>query len=482
MLEHAAHANRISAYVLFFVIAVAPLPFGSRDQTTVALWCIVLGAGLLLTSTRNLRAGHLALLAGIGFVIACYGFVLHEQLSDHPWIAAPNPIWAKTAELLGRPVQPSVSIIRGEPFYALGPTLANVLALVLGLVVGADNMRARQALLVLGWSGVAYAAYGFVSIHGGVLTGTFVNRNTAATYFGSCAVVWLVLLMSTLRGRLPAGPIKWADVLQQFGKASSREFELAVRLCMLFVCLAALFMTASRAGILFSLLSMAIAFVVFFWRDLPRGLSLLAVLIGVVAVVWLLLRLMGGQVEARIDASGLTEQGRYATYQSTMRIIADHPLFGTGWGTFAAIIPTYRSGDISTWGVWELAHSTPLELAAELGIPLASVVLLAWLVGFVVLLRGTRRSRRETVAPLAGLVVALTANLHSLVDFSLQVSGYALVAFAIVGVGLGQSLEARPTHGYRKRRGRSDAKGTEEAIDVVGATQSAPGPEKPWVS
>src|ERR1043166_2455616 len=115
MLERAAPANRIAAYILFFVIAAAPLPFGSRDATTVALWCFLLGLGLLLSSPRDLRRGHLALLSGVGLVVACYGFVLHEQLSDHPWVATPNPIWAKTAELLGRPVQPSVAIILGPP-------------------------------------------------------------------------------------------------------------------------------------------------------------------------------------------------------------------------------------------------------------------------------------------------------------------------------------------------------------------------------
>src|SRR5947207_590372 len=110
--------NRVPPYILFLVIAAAPLPFGSRDPTTVALWCFILGLGLLLASPRHLHGGHLALLGGIAFVVACFGFVLHEQLSTHPWVASPNPIWAKTAELLGRPVQPSVSIIRGEAFYA----------------------------------------------------------------------------------------------------------------------------------------------------------------------------------------------------------------------------------------------------------------------------------------------------------------------------------------------------------------------------
>src|SRR3954469_20213761 len=276
--ERGLSFNRVAAYILFFVITAAPLPFGSRDPTTVAVWCFILGLGLIFASPRHLHRRHLALLGGIAFVVACFGFVLHEQLSAHPWVASPNPIWSKTAELLGRPIQPSVSIIRGEPFYALGPALAAVLALVLGLVLGTDNDSARQALLVMAWSGVAYAVYGLATITGGSLTATFVNRNTAATYFGSCAAVWLVLLMATLRGRLPAGPIKWAEILKHFGAASSKEKELAIRICILFVCLAAMFMTASRAGILLSLFVMVIAFLVFFRTDLPRGWSFLSAL------------------------------------------------------------------------------------------------------------------------------------------------------------------------------------------------------------
>jgi hypothetical protein len=32
------------------------------------------------------------------------------------------------------------------------------------------------------------------------------------------------------------------------------------------------------------------------------------------------------------------------------------------------------------WGVWDLAHSTPLELAFDLGLPLAGLIVLAWLI------------------------------------------------------------------------------------------------------
>jgi hypothetical protein len=464
--ETVNRSNRFASAILFIAIAGAPLPFGSRDPITVAFWCFLLGLGLLLASTRQLRSGHIFLLGGIAFIIACYGFVLHEQLADHPWIASPNPIWAKASELLGRQVAPSVSIVRGEPFYALGPPLANVLALVLGLLVGADREHARRALRVMAWAGVGYAAYGIfnllfdptailwrqkvVNIEG--LTATFLNRDTAAAYFGSCAVAWLVLLMARIRGRLPAGPIVWAKLPQHIVSRASDEKQIIIRFCMFFVCLTAMVMTSSRGGVLLSLFAMVIAFVVFFRRDLPGVISLLLAFIGAGTVALTLLQFLGGNVGARIDAGGLVELGRLAAYQSTLRIIADYPWFGTGLGTFTWIFPAYRSGNISIFYVWNFAHSTPLELATELGIPLASVIAVGWIGAILVLIRGTRRSRRETIVPLAALSVSLIALLHSSIDVSLQASGYAIVVFALVGVGLADSLNTASPQRRRRRR------------------------------
>ena len=156
---------------------------------------------------------------------------------------------------------------------------------------------------------------------------------------------------------------------------------------------------------------------------------------------------LGGNVQARIDAGGLAEQGRLEAYRSTLRIIADYPWFGTGLGTFAAVFPPYRSASISIVGIWDLAHSTPLELAAEGGVPLALVTAIGWIVALLVLMRGTRRSRRETIVPHAALAVSLIALLHSSIDFSLQVAGYAIVVFAVAGVGLAQSV---PSASFRR--------------------------------
>jgi len=185
---------------------------------------------------------------------------------------------------------------------------------------------------------------------------------------------------------------------------------------------------------------MVVAFVLFFGRDLPRGIGpVMAMIAASSAVGLILLQFMGGNVSSRFDVQGFADEDRLSTYRLTLRIIADNPWFGTGLGTFVWAFPAYRNGDISMFGLWDRAHSTPLELAAELGIPLTGLIALAWLVAFVMLARALRGSRRQAVVPLAALIVALIALLHSSIDFSLQVTGYAIVAFALVGVGLGQS-------------------------------------------
>ena len=157
--------NAMPAYFFFGAVAAAPLPFGSDEPPTVAFWCILLGLAcvLLTLSTQKLRPEHLLVLGGIGIIVLFYAFVLHEQLADHPWIASPNPLWAEASRVLGEPIKPSVSITRGEPFFAIGPTFANILALICGLLVGIDRTRARELLQVIAWSGAVYAIYGILS-------------------------------------------------------------------------------------------------------------------------------------------------------------------------------------------------------------------------------------------------------------------------------------------------------------------------------
>lgn len=445
-------SNTIASWGLFAAVAAAPLLFGATDPATIAFWCIVLGVSLAFAGPAQLRRLHMAMLCGIAIVAAGYAFVLHEQLAERPWIAPFHPIWAEMSKLLGQPLQPSAAIARDQPLFAFGAPLAALLALTLGLIIGTDRVRARQVLTVLAWSGMIYAVLGIVQLaldpshllwreriaYFGTVTGPFINRNTAASYFGICATIWILVVAENIRAQLPPGPIVWSAFFEKILEQKSPW--LALSFTGFFVCLAAMFMSGSRAGVVVSFTFMVIALVLYFRSDISGRMANLTFVAAMIGGASLLFFTLGSGINYRLEVEGSVDASRFETYKSTLRLIADNPWFGTGMGTFPWSYPAYRSSAISMMAVYDRAHSTPLELAAELGLPLTAVIVLAWAAMLVLLARGFAIRRRDRILPLAALSAGLIAAVHSCVDFPLQIPGYAVPVFALLGIGLAQSV------------------------------------------
>ena len=75
-----------------------------------------------------------------------------------------------------------------------------------------------------------------------------------------------------------------------------------------------------------------------------------------------------------------------------------------------------------------------------MGLPFAALVVVGWTMILALLVRGIVTRRRDLIIPVAALSTAILAVLHSLIDFSLQIPGYAIVVFALVGAGVAQSF------------------------------------------
>jgi O-antigen ligase len=447
-------ADRGSCTLLYLVVALAPLPLSSIEPAMVAIWCVVLGVTVILASVLEIRTPQLVFIGLAAVLALMYGVVLHEQLSVHPWFASPHPIWKETAELLQIPIEPSVSIARNQPLFAIGAPLAALLSFLSGLLVGANRSRARQLLGVIAWSGVAYAIYGIafalVDPATGIfrvspipLTSTLVNRNTAAVYFGACSTVWLLLVCEQIRNERGNREMTWINH-QQLWLA-----QFVLLLTMMVICLLATFMTVSRAGVSVSLLGFVVAVVGFLYRDLVGRRGVFIAVGAGCGLALLTLYFLAGNVVARLY-EGVIDYTRLSLYRSTLRMILDHPWFGTGLGTFALAFPAYRSDEISMYFTYNRAHSTLFELAAEAGLPLASIVVIGWMIAFGVLAHGVRTRRRDRIIPAAALSVGLLAALHSLVDFSLQIPGFAIVVFGLLGAGIAQSLLRSDTYALSK--------------------------------
>jgi len=104
---------------------------------------------------------------------------------------------------------------------------------------------------------------------------------------------------------------------------------------------------------------------------------------------------------------------RLANYSVAVAMIEDHPLVGVGAGNFGEAYPRYRgAGDNESRHV----HNLPLELGAELGVPLGLIVASFF---FYLFLGPLLRTTREAAPWWRGIDIGLAAfALHNLGDFT----------------------------------------------------------------
>jgi O-antigen ligase len=109
------------------------------------------------------------------------------------------------------------------------------------------------------------------------------------------------------------------------------------------------------------------------------------------------------------------------------------------------MFPAFRDSDLWTWGVWDYAHSTLLEIAFEMGIPVAAMIAIAALASVFILMWAAATTSdkvdRRVLAAIAG--ITSLSYLHSLIDFSLQIPGYFVVFGILLGCGLAKASAPR---------------------------------------
>jgi O-antigen ligase len=125
-------------------------------------------------------------------------------------------------------------------------------------------------------------------------------------------------------------------------------------------------------------------------------------------------------------------------------------LLGQGLGgfrdAFRAHIPPALTGE-----EWDMAHSSYLENAYELGLPAAVLFYVAIAVVLVRLWRGTGVRRTNRGLPAFAFAVGVVGALHATVDFSLQIPAVAALFAFCLGLGWAQSFPRRDRRASRRR-------------------------------
>jgi O-antigen ligase len=453
-----ACVHKVSRLVALSVFVWAPLPLGSTDTIWICIWTALLAISLVTADLESTTLDDFYLLLPLFFALVVVGAVVALQISPDPSFGPVNSVWQAVRENLGVATPGRISATANGPWLAFGYPLLFVLAFVRAFLIATNSDDAHRLLRILAWAGFCYALYGILAqlldpnsllfrhkdAYVGFATGTFVNRNTAATFWGSCAILFLLPLLRLIyRSDRPSSPpSQEVAALIGYHLSSSRALATGFGVCVLAVA-----MTGSRAGLLLSLATFLLASALFLTPLRIDNFRRWGLLLGSVVAALVLLQLIGGIVAGRILVYGLIDEQRLTVYRTTYGIIREHPLLGIGYGNFEAVFPAYRPAELGSLGLWDRAHSTPLELAVELGLPAAALIFAVSLWCLYQMLRGSLRRRRDRYIPIIGASVAILGFLHSSIDFSLQIPGFGVFFAAITGCGLAQ---CRPSSVQKK--------------------------------
>jgi O-antigen ligase len=164
-------------------------------------------------------------------------------------------------------------------------------------------------------------------------------------------------------------------------------------------------------------------------------------LAGVALLALVAVAISGGPTLDRLLGTDINGEERRAVWKLTLQAIAQHPLTGTGLGTFWMEFPVYRTAAMPNY--YNKAHNDYLENLLDLGIPAALCLFTAafWLA--FLCLRGARRRRRDAALPGLGFAASALVGVHSLTDFSLQIPAVTTVYLFLLGTGVAQSRSPR---------------------------------------
>src|SRR6266849_5024758 len=379
-----AMVSSIQLWTTIVVLILAPLFFGSVDLFWIAVWTILLSVSVLCGFAAPMEIGQSRILLGFLALCGIYALVAIIQITPHLIDQLNDPSWRRANDLLGLDALPRISSRAEMPLLAVGHFLLFATSFISGFFIGASRRNGDSLIWFAQYSILLYAIYGLAALiltphmvllapkvaYRGSLTATFINHNTAATFIGAGAILWFCSAFSSLQQSSGFSSIR---LLLLTRSNEHLAFRIIVRSGGALACFFALLLTGSRGGLIGSCLGLLVAIILMiangqkprFWHMVGWGAAALAVTV-------VLLSRMG-----RIGSQGLFDDGRWSVYGLCVEAIRQRPLLGAGFGTFEDLFPSLRADNFYSWGVWDYAHSTILEIAVEMVIPVAAMVVIA---------------------------------------------------------------------------------------------------------
>ncbi|HEY1942350.1 MAG TPA: O-antigen ligase family protein [Roseiarcus sp.] len=460
-LTHAPLASRAWLERGFLAaIVLTTFAYGSASSVQSSFAAIAFSGFAIVSALRPIGSAPIRVVRALAILLAAVllGYAAFQTLPI-PGAAVANGAWRSVTENIGT-AQATISVAPGMTLDALPSLALPFLAFVGALVFFQGDHEALRLWRALAYFGAGYAVFGILQelffpgqllfetkrAYVGSLTATFVNRNTAGAFFGLAFLLNLGLGLRELRNVRLRSLVKKAAGLDI--RWPGRHAQVLLHAFTALDCAVALFLTQSRGAVGATFVAAFVAVALIATRPMTRdqpvdGLDKWprrAAAIGALLVVASLFALLAGRSAYRMQEGGV-DDGRWCAFTSILQAIRDNWLWGAGFGAFQDVFPVYRDfACAGIFGVWERAHNLFLEGWLGLGVLFLAVLAVGYVTLAGVFVHGVRVRHKLRFAPIFGLAALVLATLHSIVDFSLQIPGFAVYFAAVMAAATTLSL------------------------------------------
>ncbi|WP_417679891.1 O-antigen ligase family protein [Roseibium sp.] len=445
--------NDQTSNLLLLTLGISVIPYASVRPFFWALWALVLG-GLMLWYLAVLHAKDYKLrrpfssfrLLSIPF-LAVAGWMAIQILP----LGHMTGLSTFTTQTGTEIHSTTLSISPSDSFLALLRWLTYGAIFFLVSQVAVRKGRARYMLWGFLIIIVLQALYAFVALYylgDGLLVadktkyfgdaiGTFINRNSLATYLAFGTVIATALSIPS------TAPERYRDHGRATKRSPRRAGGFAIQnlyaIASLAIIFAALMTTHSRMGVFAALGGILTTLLI---RLQTNRIRLIAVFLAVIAAGIGFIIYGEGLLDRLFHISRDTAW-RFHLYDQVWQMIADRPLLGFGADSFVQAFPLYHAPPVPTGLTFYKAHSTYLANWLELGVVFGTLPLLIVGICLAYLMKRVfvHNDRRTESCVAIGVIVV--ATLHSVFDFSLEIEAITMIFTALVAMGTTEALETR---------------------------------------
>ena len=432
-------------------LAVAPLAFGTVEGWSLLLVELLVALAVLTHALQH-QQGRLLAIPGLLPLMLLIGWMLlqlvplpvevQKALSPHGYQAY-EPVYGLLAEprLLPLSVYPKGTVLEAIRL------LAHALFYLLTVLLLTSGAHLKKAVEFCCWLALAIGIlallqkfsspeklFWFRPSSTGQSMGPWVNRSQYSGYVELVAP--LVLALALYFRPAVASDDPWRKrVVAFFSKEEGVNRHLLFSFGVLLLA-ASVFVSLCRGGIIAVTLSSFSFFLLLAWKErrYSRLVSVAFFSVLILIVSWFGWQPIVDRFDQIFTGSGEFAVDRLLVWEDSWKIFRDFWLTGSGFGTFIAVYPLYRT--VPGEAIFDHAHNDYLELLTNGGI--IGFLLAAWFV-LAVFAHGLKMLKRRrdryailvTVGALSGILGLL---IHSLTDFNMHNGAVGLYFFFLCGV------------------------------------------------